>query len=346
MRKQIGWDIGGAHLKAVLLNDGGQVTFAKQLPCALWLGLDRLETAIVMVLKSVGIAAEQSNHSVTMTGELADLFPNRHEGVVQISQLVTKLLGNDAVFYCMDNVITGDSFLARHEVLSNTSMVASANWHASATLLAKQIPNALLIDIGSTTTDIVAIENGKVIDRGLTDASRMQQDSLVYTGVVRTPVMAVAQKLMLDGKEANVAAEHFATMSDVYRITEELSPDVDMADTADKEAKTISASAKRLARMVGYDVENKPMKYWQQLAWDCREKQMTQIQSAVIKQMKADMRIVGAGAGEFLVKAIAHTLDRPYVELASLLKGDIRHNLAVCFPAYAVAKLALLREAK
>lgn len=339
MRKQIGWDIGGAHLKAVLLNDVGQVESVTQVPCALWLGLDRLKSAMVKLLQDFRIKPTECGHAVTMTGELVDLFANRHEGVVKIAQLVTKVLGDKVQFYCMDETIAGSVFLTLPEVLKHTGLVASANWHASASLVARYMPDALLIDIGSTTTDIIAIENGRVVNRGLTDAERMQQDALVYTGVVRTPVMAVSQKLMLDGKETNVAAEYFATMADVYRLTAELSPAADMAETADGKDKTPQASAKRLARMVGYDVEDKTMGSWLQLAAACREKQISQIQLAAIKHMKDGMKIVGAGAGVFLVKAVAQALGHSTVMLTELLNSEVEDGLAVCLPAYAVAVL-------
>lgn len=343
MRKQVGWDIGGAHLKAVLLNNDGQVAYAGQVPCALWLGLEHLGTAIRRVLKDIGYEKNDLNHAVTMTGELVDLFKNRHDGVVQISTLVGKLLGDHTLFYAMSESVESDPFFALHAVQEQTKMVASANWHTSATLLAQYETDAMLIDIGSTTTDIISIENSCVVDNGLSDATRMQADSLVYTGIVRTPVMAVAQKLMIDGKQANVAAEYFATMADVYRLTEELPEGADMMSTADGEAKTMLASARRLARMVGYDANDKPMTSWQQLANDCREKQIKQIQMAVVKQIKQDTKIIGAGIGVFLIEDIAQRLGQPYVNFSSLLNADIESD--VCLPAYAVARLALLRGA-
>lgn len=345
MHKQIGWDIGGAHLKAVLLDVNGDVMQMQQLACPLWLGLDKLETAIDAILKSFKIASNQVHHAVTMTGELVDLFSGRDEGVLEISRFVTSLLGGETLFYCMRTSTNEDSFVTINDVSENTTMIASANWHASASFLAKYLPSALLIDIGSTTTDIILIEGGSVIDGGLTDANRMQQDTLVYTGVVRTPVMAVAQKLLLDAEATNVAAEYFATMADVYRLTEELPDVLDLTETADGGPKTIFASARRLARMVGHDVEDKPLEVWQQLAQDCRKKQLNQIELAVLKHLKDGMTIVGAGAGKFLVQAIAHALSHPYASFTSLLDADVSSDLDVCLPAYAVAKLAFLRDA-
>ena len=344
MHKKIGWDIGGAHLKAVLLDNNGNVMHVQQVACPLWLGLDKLETAILTVLKNFTLSTEQVDHAVTMTGELVDLFTNRHEGVMDISQCVARLLGGDVLFYCMTTSSNEDYFLAIGNVSANTQMIASANWHASARLLAKILPSALLVDIGSTTTDIILIDKGIIINSGLSDAKRMQQDTLVYTGVVRTPVMAVTQKLLLDTEITNVAAEYFATMADVYRLTEELPEGLDLAETADGEPKTMLASARRLARMVGHDYEDKPLQIWQQLAHDCREKQRKQIELAVMKHLKIGVTIVGAGAGSFLVGSIAQSLNRSYASFTSLLNDEANHDLGVCLPAFAVAKLAFLRN--
>jgi (4-(4-[2-(gamma-L-glutamylamino)ethyl]phenoxymethyl)furan-2-yl)methanamine synthase len=341
-----GWDIGGAHLKAVLLDENGAVLQALQLPCPLWKGLNYLEAAINDVLKAFKIEASDVLHAVTMTGELVDLFENRQQGVIAISSLAAKLLGGDTLFYAANA-----GFVRLERVSECWTSIASTNWHASASALAMHVSDALLIDIGSTTTDIIAIEPGKVITSNLTDAARMADDSLVYTGVVRTPVMALAQKLPFannngEATQINVAAEYFATMADVYRLTGELK--TDDAQTADGKGKTQLESARRLARMIGHDVESKPIESWKNLAETCKSMQMNQIKTAVLKQLKPNMVIIGAGAGSFLVKQIASDLGcnvmnaYPLVSMrvAEHITVDLKHDLEVCFSAYAVALLA------
>ena len=68
--------------------------------------------------------------------------------------------------------------------------IASANWHACAALIAGKHTSALFVDLGSTTTDIVPIVDGKVAARGYTDAQRLAAGELIYTGLVRGFVMA------------------------------------------------------------------------------------------------------------------------------------------------------------
>jgi (4-(4-[2-(gamma-L-glutamylamino)ethyl]phenoxymethyl)furan-2-yl)methanamine synthase len=73
-----GLDVGGAHLKAAQVAPPGRVVAAAQVPCALWQGLDRLGLALA---QAAGRLAPVGRLAVTMTGELADLFPDRATGV-------------------------------------------------------------------------------------------------------------------------------------------------------------------------------------------------------------------------------------------------------------------------
>ena len=341
----MGWDIGGAHLKAVLLDANGNVLHIQQLPCPLWRGLHELDSAIQNMLKAFRIEACNALHAVTMTGELVDLFANRHEGVMEISSLSTKLLGKETLFYAANS-----GFVRFEDVKRLTNDIASANWYASASALAMRLEDALLIDIGSTTTDIIPINNSAVAIAALSDAARLQNDTLVYTGVVRTPIMALAQKLAFAGLETNIAAEYFATMADVYRLTGDLEATADMAETADGKGKADLECARRLARMIGQDVENYSLATWKNLAHTCKTMQMKQLKTALLKHLKPNMPIIGAGAGSFLVEALAHELKHAYQPISIALSAPIdlsnQYDLEVCLPAYAVAFLAKVQLAR
>ncbi|MDP1659350.1 MAG: hydantoinase/oxoprolinase family protein, partial [Methylotenera sp.] len=245
----IGWDIGGAHLKAVLIDAAGQVLAASQVYCPLWRGLHELDFAVDKVLSEFNA----DKHVVTMTGELADIFPNRHTGVMQIALFLQKKLAGQVKYYAGKQ-----GFVAFNEVEINTANIASMNWLASLQYLAQNVQCALFLDIGSTTTDIALIHDGKPLLLGFNDAARMQSDELVYTGVVRTPLMALAQKIPFAGQLVNVAAEHFATTADVYMQTGDLPLVDNMAETADGAEKTVEASARRIARMIGCDAKDVP----------------------------------------------------------------------------------------
>lgn len=327
----VGWDIGGAHLKLAVLDANGDLLDIEQRPCALWRGLDVLETAMENAVQALHL--QGAHHFATMTGELVDLFDNRADGVQQIAHCASAILGQDTRFYA-----AGQGWVSAAQVGAMTRFVASANWYASATWLAQHIPDALLVDIGSTTTDIIPIENGKVALNCVSDADRMRDGSLVYTGVVRTPVMALGNQLAFEGVQVHVAAEYFATMADVYRLLGTLDMQYDMADTADGKGKGMLESARRLARMIGHDVEDKPLAVWQDLANTCKRMQMQQIKTAMLTHLKPQVPVVGAGVGAFLAEAIAQQIGHAYEPVSMRLPEHA--DFGPCLPAYAVAKLA------
>lgn len=339
MSERIGWDIGGAHLKAVRLDDTGAVADVIQLPCPVWRGLDHLEQAITQVLQRFGHSAQ---HAVTMTAELADIFPNRHQGVISICQLMQQ---HTAKHQARLGIYAGThGFVAADQVEPLTASIASMNWLASAQFAASQCTHGVFVDMGSTTTDIVVLREGQAQPQGNTDGQRLATEELIYSGVVRTPVMAIVQRVPFNGEMQRVAAEYFATMADVYRLTGALPEQHDMSDTADGAGKTQLESARRLARMVGRDVEEAPMLAWLALSHYIANAHLQDIMAGIQRVSAAmdDAPLIGAGAGRFVVRAIAKRMKREYVDFADLLQGEPMQKdwAAVCAPAYAVAHLA------
>lgn len=340
MKTCIGWDVGGAHLKAVLLDAECKVLAAKQVYCPLWLSLSQLDIAITQVLTEFNA----NQHVVTMTGELADIFPNRQQGVLQIAQLLSSKLQGEVSYYAGKHQFVDVAKVAEYWV-----DIASMNWLASVQFVAQNVAHALFVDIGSTTTDIALINDAVPMVKGFTDAKRMQCDELVYTGVVRTPLMAVAQQIKFGNKMTHVAAEHFATAADVYTLSAELPIDSNAADTADGTDKSMASCARRIARMVGCDVADAPLNTWRNLALQFKQQQVNQIKQAMHNQLSKlkdcnDLQIIGAGAGSFLVAEIAKQLDYPYRNVTDFITAsdsNLKKLAAVCFPAYAVAFLAI-----
>src|SRR5262249_56497247 len=96
MSAVIGWDIGGAHLKAARAEDG-RIVAATQIPSPLRLGIDSVSQAITQAKAALGPA---DRHVVTMTGELADTFPSRRDGVDQlVTSAMTELDGAPVMLY-------------------------------------------------------------------------------------------------------------------------------------------------------------------------------------------------------------------------------------------------------
>ncbi len=343
----IGWDIGGAHLKAVQLNAAGQVLAAKQVYCPLWRGLQVLDQAFSEILTEL----QATQHVVTMTGELADFFENRHDGVLQIAQFAQQKLKNQQKDAQIQFYAAQQGFVELARVVNHTAQIASMNWFASVQFLAVRLQQALFIDIGSTTTDIACIEQHQAQVQGYTDAARMQLNELVYTGVVRTPLMALAQKIAFAGQMTHVAAEHFATTADVYTLTGDLLVADNISDTADGADKSAEACGRRLARMVGMDSRDADFTAWVNLANQFKYAQINQIKQAVQAQLArtkngTTLPLVGCGAGEFLVREIAQQLGLNFLSVVDFIVCDdiaIKNQTAVCFPAFAVAQLGLMR---
>lgn len=333
----IGWDIGGAHVKVAVIHQE-KIIAVQQEPCPLWQGLDKLEQAVQILLQHLPNNKNQK-HAITMTGELVDLFANRHDGVKQIIKTMSRLLtGFEVQIFCGKfGLLPVDKVGENHY-----EAIASANWLASAALAAKHFQNCLFIDIGSTTTDILLCKNSEVAAQGFSDYERLISQELVYTGIVRTPVMAVVQTVLDNQKSVGVMAEYFATMADVYRVTGELLETCDQNPTADGSEKTIEASARRLSRMVGDDFKIEDLARWQLVAQNIREQQIQRIQTSCELQLKNQkLPLIGAGIGRFLVTEIAENLNLPYFDFSTicLVSENLAFNPADCAPAVAVALL-------
>src|SRR5262249_41215090 len=126
--------------------------------------------------------------------------------------------------------------------------VASANWLALAQFAGRFAAKgpALLIDVGSTTTDIVPLVNGRPVPKGRTDPERLRCSELTYLGVRRTPLCAI---------RGDLAAELFATTQDLFLILGWLPEEPANLNTPDGRPATRAAAHARLARMLCADLE-------------------------------------------------------------------------------------------
>ncbi|MFN2349460.1 MAG: hydantoinase/oxoprolinase family protein [Thioalkalivibrio sp.] len=343
MRDQatLGWDLGGAHVKVARIDAEGRLENAIKLACPLWQGMEHLEFAISRALDVLGHGTV--HHAVTMTGELVDLFPGRSEGVRRILHTLTGMLGRSSV-----QVYAGYlGLITPTEALDCPDAVSSSNWHASAAWLAMHCSDALLIDVGSTTTDLIAVREGRVSTRGVSDCQRLKYQELIYTGVSRTPVMALARTAPVDGAWVGIMAEHFATTADVHRLTGMLDERVDLFPAADNGPKTQEGSARRLARMVGMDLQHAPQSTWHSLAEYFASCQVQSLEVACRLQLSqslwADLPVlVGAGSGSFIANCLAQRLGLSYQSFPGAVGLQVPADATVldCIPALAVAQLS------
>lgn len=333
-----GWDLGGVNLKLARVMDG-RVVSVTQIPCPALAEPRRFDIAVEEALGQIGDS--DAGHAVTMTGELSDVFASRYEGVAYLVSLMRKAVGDGTRFYSLDG------FVDAHGAIGNWQDVASANWHASAAHAATVEDSGLLVDVGTTTTDLIPFKHGQPCAIGRTDGDRLTEGELIYRGVVRTPVMAIAAQAPFKGRMQGLAAERFATMADVYRLTGELPEDADPFPSADNRGKSLEESAARLARMLGRDAEDSDFVAWRALAHFLGRRFLDQIEAdarAVSDRVALgpESPIVGAGCGRFLAVALAGRLGRPYRDFADLspCAEEAREMVSRCAPAVAVAQLA------
>jgi (4-(4-[2-(gamma-L-glutamylamino)ethyl]phenoxymethyl)furan-2-yl)methanamine synthase len=318
----LGLDIGGANLKAAHSRGG-----ARTVPFALWKNPQGLSAALRAL---ISLMPPHDLLAVTMTGELCDCFTSKREGVEAILDSVQDVAGRMPVRVWT----THGQFLPLKDARQEPLRVAAANWLAAATFAGQYAQGcaALFLDIGSTTTDIIELWNGKPVASAWTDVDRLKWDELVYTGVRRTPVCA-----LLGSK---VAAEFFATTLDVYLVLGLISEDEEDCNTADNRPAAKPWASVRLARMLGGDGETVEEQEIVQLARQVMDRQIAIIDEAVQrirKRMPEPLQaIVLSGSGEFLARKIVASFGCPVVSLGEQLAPQISE--AIC--AYAVALLA------
>ncbi|MCI0431480.1 MAG: hydantoinase/oxoprolinase [Rhodospirillales bacterium] len=321
------------------MGSDGHLLGARRVPCPLWQGMEALDQALATAMSEFHGDA----HALTMTGELADIFPDRREGVRCLLERSTAILGNGHL-----SIYAGRSgFVAPAACERYSYDIASANWHASAELAAKHLEYGILMDIGSTTTDIVEFGQGRVGFRGYTDGERLASDELVYTGVLRTPVFGVVSRAPFRGEWQSLAAERFATMADVYTLTEDLEEPARWVppETADGRGIDAADCARRLARMLGRDAD--ALDEWRSVARYIAGIHQHGIGQALRRMLsrRPALRtypLVGAGIGRFIVRDLARGLGHPYLDFSSLLPGAagaLETEAAICAPAVAVAYL-------
>jgi probable H4MPT-linked C1 transfer pathway protein len=300
----IALDIGGANIKAA--HTSGQ---ARTLPFELWKRPEELPR----VLATVGSTLPPAERvAVTMTAELCDCYPTKADGVRDVLGAVEEAHPGRVVRVWG----TDERFHAVPEVLARPELAAASNWLALATLAARLVPEGpgILIDIGSTTTDLIPLRDGRAAPRGRTDTQRLRTGELVYAGVRRTPVCALAAELPWRGASTGLSAELFATTLDVYMTLGDFREDPTDVATADGRPATVEAARDRLARMVGADRDGFSPDDALAFARAADAALMARLVAAVERacvEVGRPRAAVVAGSGEFLARRLAGRVIEP-----------------------------------
>jgi probable H4MPT-linked C1 transfer pathway protein len=292
-------DIGGANLKAC--HGGGA---SRTSAFEVWRKPEELGRAMGELAKAL---PPFGRIALTMTAELCDCFATKAQGVNAVVDAVTQAFpGLPVAVWGIDG-----EFHEVGEIRTRPLLAAAANWLALATAAAGLVRHekALLIDIGSTTTDLIPIDQGKVAALGRSDTQRLRTGELVYAGVRRTPVCALATELPFRGQPAGLAAELFATTLDVFLMLGEIDPDPDDRSTADGRPATIDCARDRLARMVGADREGFSEDDARALARSAEECLLSRLEACAyrvcVNTIGKPGVVVVSGAGEFLGRRLA-----------------------------------------
>lgn len=328
----LAFDIGGANLKAA---DGRGFAVSRFFP--LWQEPNELADALAALTAD---APPADCFAVTMTGELADCFETKADGVGHILAAVERVAGDRRVLVYRTDGRFVSAAQARNEPLA----VAAANWHALARFAGRSMVRGtgLLIDIGSTTCDVIPLIDGMPAAQGLTDVERLASGELVYTGVIRSPLCAVVAALPWRGRQVPVAQELFATTLDAYLILGDLPEDAAERQTADGRAATCACARDRLARQICADRTMFSDDDARAAAAAIARTQLSKIAIAaqtVIRRLPAPpSTVVISGQGEFVARRLLDKLqwDVTVVSLGEKL-GSVVSQAAT---AHALAELA------
>ena len=328
----LGWDIGGVNIKVAHVA-GDSVLSARSHVFE----LQRAPDSLVPLLQTLagGIhAASDVRHAVTLTAELSQMFRTKRDGVSFVLGAAQRAFPDADI-----RVFTVDgAFVDVARAVDDPLAVAAANWAASAHVVAQTYPDVLLIDIGTTTTDIIPIVGGRVVADGRTDPDRLASGELVYTGAVRTPVEAITSHVPMRGRIAGVSAEAFALAGDVHVWRGRLAPEDYSAPTPDARPATRQFVRERLARIVCADREMLDDAAISALADAVADAQVARVVAGIrqILSRHESLKVaVVTGVGAFIAAEAASLAGLEIVPLAREL-GDAA---ARCAPAAAVALL-------
>jgi len=335
----IGWDIGGVNIKVARLparasgRSPADQTPTVVHPFEIQRDPDALAATLQRLAARVG-ATTTDTHAVTMTAELSQLFRRKRDGVAFVLDAVARAFPTaDVAVYT-----TRGRFLSLSAAREDPIAVAAANWTATARVIAAWFPTTVIVDIGTTTTDIVPVIDGEIVAEGWTDIDRLRTGELLYLGAVRTPVEAIAHTVTGPLGEIGVSAEGFALAGDVYVWRGALAPSAYTCPTPDGRAVSRELVGERLARAVCADRDQLDDVAIDGLADSIASSQVRRTAAAIARVCQRHPAIstaVVTGVGDFIAAAAATRAGLSSRRLAELWGQDASHAA----PSVAVAWL-------
>ena len=287
------------------------------------------------VLERIGrdIGAGAGRHAVTMTAELSQRFRSKAQGVTYVLDALERAFPG-ATFMVLD---TAGRFQTPAEARSRPIEVAASNWMATAMVVATEHPEVILLDMGTTTTDIIPISAGQVQALGRTDPDRLASGELVYSGALRTPVEALVRRVPWGDATAVVSADNFVHTADVHCWLGTLPAGV-FSDGTSGRALNRDLAGERLARVVCADRSMVDDAGITAIARHVAEEQVSGIAAAIRHVRSRHPRLDGAavlGLGAPIAAAAAHQAGLKLVAMDSAWNAATSRAA----PAVAVARL-------
>lgn len=281
-------DVGGAFIKTAYLPAKGRAV-RKTTAFELWKHPEKLKDELRKLKPRRG----KYLCALTMTGELCDCFKNRREGVRRISESARQALGETFVYGLRSGL------LGAREAAANYKEVASANWALPPILIGRTEKDFLLLDIGSTTTDLTPVRAGRVANKGFSDFERLKRGELVYTGYLRTPVQFLIQPAIIRGRELPLSSENFCVVGDAHLALGNIFPKQYNSPTPDGGPKTVAASLNRLSRCLMADDREVSKGDLLELARQITAAQLKKIGTAA---EKFGLPVIAIGNGSFMLE--------------------------------------------
>ncbi len=303
----IGLDVGGANTKAAVANTDKQVRVVSE-SFEVWREPEALAAAIASVVGRLG--EDRAPVALTTTAELCDVFASKREGVLHVLAAARQALPGRELRV----ITTAGELIGLEQALAAPLACAAANWVATALLIARSLPDAILLDCGGTTTDVIPIVAGEVKARGRTDVERLQSGELVYTGALRTNIAAVLSQVPIGGEPCPVSSELFAITADAHLLRGSLIPEQCTCTFPDGRGTSLAEVRSRLARVVCADLEQLADGDLEAIAAAVEEAQIASIALAlerVADRLAAGTGVIAVGVGAFLARAAAERCGLP-----------------------------------
>ena len=305
----IGWDIGGANTKVCIFDESLNIIEVKSKNINLWENFEELNYYFQEISKPY-INYDVQNF-ITITAESCDNFNNRHTGIYSILENCNLNMYGKKLYY--SNI---DKYLIYDDALKNPDSLFSTNWMLTLKYLNKIKNVDLIVDIGSTTTDI--IYKHMSITENIDDHKRLVNNSLLYAGVIRTPLPMIVNNVNFLSNEVPLINEVFSTTGDIFNITNDI--DFNQLDYigADNLNYTKKNSFVRIARSLGLDYDNSMKSEIIKVSSTIKNNFIDIIYEKIkliFKGYKAELKLSSIGEGSFLIEELALRHNLKYLSL-------------------------------